>query len=294
MIPPFSGSSDALRSIVLTIVALVCFAGNSVLCRLALAEGAADPIGFTLIRLLSGAFTLAFILLVLGKITRTSAKGSWFGGLSLFIYAALFSIAYVSLDTATGALILFGSVQISILIFAIIRDGRLSKHEFSGMLLSSLGLGVLLWPQVNTPGFFAALLMSISGIAWACYTIIGQGSKDALSNTAFNFIRTLPFVAVLVLVRFNSIYLTETGFLLAVASGVITSGLGYAIWYAVLPRLSKIQAGVSQLSVPALAALGGVVFAGELLSPRLIWSSVLILGGILLVLVFRPVKQSAH
>jgi len=293
-----------MKTALLALFALIAFAGNSVLCRLALSAStgnqAIDPASFTSIRLMSGVLIL-FVLFSLSRyLDRKSEevintlgqgnKGSWLAALSLFLYAALFSYAYVSLDTATGALILFGTVQITMITVGWLRGTRLSLFESIGVCLAVIGFIYLFLPELRQPSLLGFVLMVFAGIAWGDYTLRGQGASDALSTTAFNFLRTLPLVALLLVglivagANFNvSLY----GLLLAVASGAITSGIGYAIWYAALKGLSTTQAAVIQLLVPVIAALGGVVFSSELISLRLIIAAALVLGGVLIVILGR-------
>ena len=283
-----------IKTLSYAILALLAFAGNSVLCRLALADQSIDPASFTIIRIASGTGALMFILVLKRTVSRSASvpanavQGSWWGALCLFSYAALFSFAYITLDTATGALILFGAVQFSIIGINIFHGNTPTLAETLGALLALFGLAYLLWPELSQPSLYSAMLMLASGVAWGCYTLNGRSSQDALADTAFNFLRSLPLAALLFVLAWESLQFTAHGVWLAVASGAITSGVGYAIWYAVLPALRALHAGVIQLLVPALAAAGGVVFVGEDLSLRLVLASLLILGGILLTVITKP------
>lgn len=285
-----------MHTILMTALALVAFAANSVLCRLALAGDEIDPASFTTVRLLSGAITLLLIIALQSKGIKAtlpalkntvSQNGSWQGAFALFAYAIAFSFAYITLDTATGALILFGSVQISMLVKSLFTGTTLNKFEWTGMLAACAGLAYLLLPQANTPALLGAILMILSGMSWAVYTILGQKSGDPLKATTSNFIRSLPFVVVLMSVLMFEMNYTEYGVWLAITSGAITSGVGYAIWYKAIKSLTSIQSGVVQLLVPIIAAVGGVVFASEQLSKELVIASLMTLGGILLVLLSR-------
>lgn len=285
-----------MQTFVMTALALIAFAANSVLCRLALAGDEIDPASFTMVRLFSGAITLLFILSLQSKSVKAAlpnlrdcvrSNGSWYGALALFAYAVTFSYAYITLDTATGALILFGSVQVSMLAKSILTGTRLNKFEWLGMLLACSGLAYLLLPQANTPALLGFILMLLSGTSWAAYTIVGQQSGDPLKATTSNFVRSLPFVVVLMSVLMFEMNFTEYGVWLAITSGAITSGLGYAIWYKAIKSLTSIQSGVVQLLVPIIAAAGGIVFASEQVSNELVIASLLTLGGILLVLLNR-------
>ena len=275
-----------LKTISLTSLALIAFAANSVLNRLALSEGSIDAPSFTIIRLLSGAIVLFVILSKKNStIKSTNSKGSWVSSLMLFTYAITFSLAYVTLDTATGALILFAAVQISMLLISIFKGMRLSSLEWFGILIAFVGFVYLVYPDLGTPSVKGFVQMAIAGTAWGVYTLNGGATQDALADTAYNFIRTIPFVVVLLALTYSHSSYSTQGIVLAVLSGAIASGIGYTIWYAALNGLSVTQAAVVQLSVPVIAAVGGVVFVSEQLTQRLVISIVFILGGILLVVI---------
>ncbi len=275
----------------LTVLALLAFAGNSVLCRVALGGSLIDASGFTALRLLAGALTLLLLCWVSQK--QGPALRDLFkpgirhtqGAVLLFVYALSFSFAYMILDTGPGALILFGAVQLTLLAVSLFAGKRLIILEWLGVLLSFLGLIYLLLPTWGTPSFLGFILMALSGLAWGLYTVAGQGSKNALLETTKNFIWSVPLLVVLSLFSFQPNLWTTVGVFLAILSGALTSGIGYAIWYSVLPQLSTSQAGVLQLLVPILAAIGGVVFASEDLTLRLIVASFLVLSGIYLVII---------
>jgi len=273
---------NPLYYVFLTSTALIAFAANSVLCRLALGEGLIDAAGFSVLRLLSGALVLLFILRVNPNKSPQKAvsKGSWFASLMLFVYAVTFSYAYISLDTATGALILFGAVQMTIIVLSILSGHRLTLSEVVGVLMAFGGFVYLMLPSITTPSIVGFLLMSIAGIAWGIYTLKGRGSDSPLGDTAYNFFRSVPLVLVLVIITLKDMRLSPEGALLAILSGGIASGVGYAIWYMALRGLSAMVAAVVQLLVPVIAALGGVIFVSEIISIDLIVSGVLILGGI--------------
>jgi drug/metabolite transporter (DMT)-like permease len=288
------------RTMTLISFALLAFAGNSVLCRLALANNAIDEYSFTLLRLLSGALVLC-LLMSYRRLRSASDKeekalmtstGSWWGGALLFVYAIFFSVAYVRVDTGVGALILFGTVQITMILSAFLKGKRLSVMEWSGVLLAVIGVGYLLWPEEDSSvaaiSWWGAGMMMVSGVAWGLYSLQGALSRDALADTTANFIRAVPMVTCLFVVfMFQAPVLSVNGILLALASGVLMSGVGYAIWYAVLPNLNSVQAAVTQLLVPILAAIGGVLFAHEQITIDLLISSIMVLGGILLVIMSR-------
>ncbi len=286
-----------LKTALMSTLALLAFAGNSVLCRLALSDGSIDPASFTSIRLVSGALTL-FILVWFSNSVRIQSNLSlvsgWAAPASLFVYAALFSFAYISLDTGVGALILFGSVQITMVLISQIRGTRLSGLEWLGLILACCGLVYLVYPELTKPSLVGFIMMSVAGVAWGIYTVLGQGSQNPLRDTASNFIKSVPFTIVLTLMFYGDFFESTlqgeaaiSDWLLAISSGAITSGVGYAIWYSALRDLTTSQAGVMQLLVPIIAAVGGVVFANELLSQRLVIASLLTLGGIFIVMSSR-------
>jgi drug/metabolite transporter (DMT)-like permease len=276
-----------MKTIVLTIMALVAFAANSVLCRLALGAGAIDAASFTGVRLLSGSLILMAILWISDSRNTSASRGSWPASLALFLYAIAFSYAYITLDTGTGALILFGAVQITMILLSILSGNRLHATEWIGVGIAFAGFVYLVLPGVSAPSLIGFLLMSVAGIAWGIYTLKGRGSSDPLADTSYNFLRTTPMVLMLAILVLPEAQFSTEGILLAVVSGAITSGIGYTIWYAALGGISTTQAAVVQLSVPVLAALGGVVFSGETITWRMTSSGALILGGILLVVLGR-------
>ena len=278
-------------------MALIAFAANSVLARLALKEGAIDASSFTAARLLAGAVVLFIIISFNRNTSDLPSKGSWHAGLMLFIYAITFSLAYLSLDTGTGALILFAAVQITMIVLSIISGTRLYWIEWAGVATAFAGFIYLVLPELTTPSLSGFILMTIAGVAWGLYTLKGHGSKNPLMDTAYNFFRTLPLVFILIIITFQSAHYSVEGLLLALLSGGITSGIGYTIWYIALGGLSTTPAAVLQLLVPAIAAAGGILFVSEAISLRLIVAASLILGGILMVILgryycakFKPVK----
>ncbi len=274
-----------IKTVIYTTLALVAFAANSVICRLALKDAAIDPGLFTSIRLLSGAVVL-IILVFLTKDKRDDAsKGSWRSAAMLFMYAAAFSYAYVSLETGIGALIIFGVVQITMIASSLISGYRMNNLEWSGILLALAGFLYLLLPGASAPSLSGFILMALSGIGWGIYSLRGKNSKDPLADTAYNFLRSLPFLILLLYFLAQESNYSTKGILLALLSGIVTSGIGYTIWYAALKGLSSVQASVVQLLVPVLAAIGGILFIGELISLRLMVSSLMILGGILLLII---------
>ena len=273
------------RLIVVTTLAMLAFAGNSLLCRIALRDTTIDAATFTSIRLVSGALMLAVILRAKGA--RPMAAGSWRAAFCLFAYAAAFSFAYRQLTAATGALLLFGAVQTAMLSWGLATGERLRSLQVVGLLIAVGGLVYMLLPGLSAPPIEGAAFMIAAGVAWAGYSLLGRGTKDPTNATAGNFLRSVPFAAALSLAMAAGTSADHTGALYAVASGAVTSGLGYVLWYAALPSLTAASAAVIQLSVPAIAALGGVVLLAEPLSSRLVIASVTILGGIALT-ILRP------
>jgi len=272
-----------IKTILFTGFTLIAFAANSVLCRLALGEKTIDASSFTVIRLLSGAIVL-LIILKMNRIKNSSPiKGNWFASLMLFLYAVTFSFAYITLDTGTGAIILFGSVQITMILLSLISGNRLLITEWIGVSIAFIGFIYLVSPGVTSPSIMGFSFMTVAGIAWGIYTLKGRDSLNPLMDTANNFFRTIPFVMFLAVIAIQSTYYTTEGILLAALSGGIASGIGYTIWYVALGGLSAIQAAVVQLLVPVIAALGGVIFLSEKITLRLTLSGIMILGGILMV-----------
>ncbi len=273
-----------MKVAIYTSIALLAFAGNSILCRLALKDNAIDAASFTTLRLISGVCVL-YAIAAFSKTPNTKATtGSWRAGFMLFIYAATFSYAYLLLDTGTGALILFGAVQISMILYSLASGGKLHIFEWVGLIVAFSGLCYLLTPGSNVPSWQGLALMSIAGIAWGLYTLEGKASQTPLQDTAYNFLRAAPFLLVLLPLMLHDMYLSATGIAAAVASGGIASGLGYSIWYAAVRELSSTQAAVLQLLVPIVASAGGIVLLGETLTLRLALASLLVLGGIFLVI----------
>lgn len=279
-----------LRIFALTTAAMIAFAANSLLCRLALRDTQIDPASFTSLRLLSGAVMLW--LLVRGRQSGATTKiGSWRSALALFVYAATFSFAYVSLPAGTGALLLFGAVQATMIVGGWRAGERLALGQASGLALAFAGLVILVLPGVSAPPLPGALLMLIAGIAWGLYSLRGRGIENPTAATAGNFLRALPMALVLSLLFFSSVRYDARGAFFALLSGALASGLGYAVWYTALRELRATSAASVQLSVPVLAALAGVVFLGEAITLRLLLATVAILGGIALVLL-RPAPAS--
>lgn len=291
-------NTSHIKIITCTTFALLAFAANSVLCRLALGENTIDAASFTIIRLLSGIIILISAVKMASKsnqdtsgqnnlsqsyINKNNSKGSWLSAAMLFIYAVAFSFGYISLDTGTGALILFGAVQITMIVASMLLGNKLRFSEWFGLIIAFSGFVYLIIPTIATPSLLGFILMTVSGIAWALYTLKGRTSKSPLNDTAYNFLRTSPFVLALIIFEFNNAHITTDGAILAILSGAIASGVGYLLWYIALTELSVTQAAVVQLFVPVLAAIGGVIFSSELITLRLIGASTLVLGGISIV-----------
>jgi drug/metabolite transporter (DMT)-like permease len=276
----------SLRIAFLTLVTMIAFAGNSVLCRMALKHTTIDAATFTSIRLVSGAVVL-WLIVRFARAGRTGA-GNWWSALALFVYAAGFSLAYVSLSAATGALLLFGSVQATMIGRGIWQGERLVRLQWLGLALALAGLVGLMLPGLAAPPLLGAALMVLAGAAWGVYSLRGKGAGDPTLVTAGNFWRAAVLALVLSAVMQTSALLNASwdaeGLAYAVASGAVTSGLGYALWYSVLPALKATQAATIQLSVPVLAALGGVVLLGEVMNEQFVLASVATLGGIALVI----------
>jgi drug/metabolite transporter (DMT)-like permease len=276
----------SLRVALLTLVTMLAFAGNSVLCRMALKHTTIDSATFTAIRLVSGAVVL-WLIVRFARAGRTGA-GNWWSALALFVYAAGFSLAYVSLSAATGALLLFGSVQATMIGRGIWQGERLARLQWLGLVLALSGLVGLMLPGLAAPPLLGAALMVLAGAAWGVYSLRGKGAGDPTLVTAGNFWRAAVLALVLSVVMQASALLSASwdaeGLAYAVASGAVTSGLGYALWYSVLPALKATQAATIQLSVPVIAALGGVALLGEVMTEQFVLASVATLGGIALVI----------
>jgi drug/metabolite transporter (DMT)-like permease len=278
----------------LTALALLAFAGNSLLCRAALAPGAIGPAGFTAVRIASGALALALLVRARrGADAADERGGDWPSAFALFAYAAGFSFAYVRLTAATGALLLFGAVQATMLVAGLRGGERVGARAALGLALALAGLAVLLVPRATLPELVPAVLMIAAGVAWGAYSLLGRGSLDPLGQTAGNFWRAVVPAAALSVAFAGEPQARPAGLALAVASGAVASGLGYAVWYAALRRLPATRAATVQLAVPVIAAAGGVVLLGEPLTWTLAIAAPLVLGGIALSQRERPRKETA-
>jgi drug/metabolite transporter (DMT)-like permease len=269
------------RVAALTSLAMLAFAGNSLLCRVALQHGTMDAASFTTIRLVSGAAVLWLIV----RLTASdrSGRGQWLSALALFVYAAGFSFAYVTLPASTGALLLFGAVQATMIGHGIANGERLRTGQLCGLVLAVAGLVALLTPGLTAPPLAGAVLMLLAGVAWGVYSLRGRGGGDPTRVTAGNFLLAVPFALLLGLLLRDQAVTSPLGIWCAIASGVFASGVGYSIWYTALPSLTATSAATVQLSVPVITALGGIAFLDEPLTPRLVLASAAILGGIALV-----------
>ena len=277
------------RVFFLTLLAMLAFAGNSLLCRLALRHTGIDPASFTGIRILSGALVLGLIVQVRGS--KLVSAGNWPSAFALFAYAAGFSYAYLSLNAATGALLLFGAVQATMIGVGLWSGERMAMRQSFGLICALAGMVWLLLPGLSAPPLLGSILMLSAGIAWGIYSLRGKGAGDPVAVTAGNFLRAVPMAIMLSIGMLRSPTLDRTGVVYAVASGALASGLGYAVWYTALRGLKATSAASVQLSVPVLAALGGVVFLDEAISLRLMIASVAILGGIALVIIDRTAAR---
>ncbi len=272
-----------MTTVILTIFTLLAFAANSLLCRMALGGDLIDPLSFTAIRLVSGAVALMPIArMVAESKQRRRTTGSWGSGFALFAYAAAFSLAYVTLGAGVGALILFGSVQVTMLGAALKSGETLGLVQWLGSGVAIGGLTYLVLPGISAPDPLGAILMCVAGIAWGVYSIRGGDVSAPVAMTAGNFLRAAPFAIIAGAITLSSAHLKPAGILLALTSGIVTSGLGYVLWYKALKSLTTIRASVVQLVVPVLAAFGGVAFLSEQVSVRLVVASILILGGVAL------------
>lgn len=273
----------------LTALAMIAFAANSLLCRVALRDTAIDAVSFTSVRLVAGALTLWLIVAL--RSGKSGVAGGWASAAALFAYAIAFSLAYRSLSAAAGALLLFGAVQATMIGHGLWCGERLRGGQWLGLVLALGGLAGLLLPGWSAPPLAGAVLMIAAGIAWGVYSLRGRGAGDATGATAGNFLRAVPFALVLSLATLTDARWDPAGFGYAAASGAIASGIGYAIWYAALPALKAASAATVQLSVPVIAAGGGILFLGESLTLRLVLASLAVLGGIALVILERPPRQ---
>jgi len=265
------------------VLALTAFAANSILCRYGLHLGWIDPASFTFVRLLAGALTLILLCLLSLKRIEKPKRQHWLGASYLCVYAVTFAFAYISLDTATGALILFGTVQLLMIGSSLLKGRGLRTMEWCGVSLACIGFLILTAPHVTQPSWSGLMLMVVAGLGWGLYSLNGRGSKRPLMDTALNFsIATVPAACLLPFII--QLHITPLGLLVAVASGSLASGIGYAVWYTVLPHLTTTQAATAQLLVPVIAGAGGVLLLNEALSISLVIAACFVLGGVYLVI----------
>lgn len=285
-----------LRIILITLLSLLAFAANSLITRFALEKTAIDETSFIMLRVVSGALFL-WLFLCFKKNNKSYKAGTWLAAFSLFIYAVSFTYGYGLIAAGTGALLLFGSVQITMTIAGYRAGERLNAIQLVGFFLALCGLAILMLPGLTAPSFIGAFLMCISGIAWSLYTLQGIGASNPAETTAGNFIKAAPMAIILWLVvnfsTINTINLASSGVIYALLSGIVTSGVGYIIWYSVLPELKATQAAIVQLSVPLLVTLAGVLLLNEAITIRIFFAAFTILIGTILVLTFksRQLKQ---
>lgn len=268
------------RTIVLTLSSLVAFAANSVLCRKALGAGTIDAASFATVRLVSGAVVLWLLTSIFMPRRGPGRRGTWLSAFMLFLYAVTFSYAYINLSAGTGALILFCSVQVTMILYGLWTGERPHLLQWSGLFIAFGGLVYLVLPGIAAPSLTGSLLMAVAGIGWGIYSLRGRGAKDPALMTADNFMRTVPFVIAVSFVMISQMHVSPKGLLLALISGSVASGMGYVSWYAALQGLTATRAATVQLSVPIIAAFGGVVFLSEAISMRLVTASLLIIGGV--------------
>jgi len=281
---------SSFQTALLTSLTMIAFASNSLLNRLALGQNTIDAASYTTIRLISGAVMLFVIAALQRKSGQPILRRSWISAAFLFLYAITFSFAYLSLTTGTGALILFGSVQVTMIVAALRGGERPHFLEWIGLFLALGGLVYLVYPGLAAPSPIGSILMMTAGIAWGFYSIRGRGSLNPLADTAGNFIYAIPMVLSIRLLTLNNIHLSTNGIWLATLSGAVASGVGYVIWYTALRGLTTTRAAIVQLSVPVIAAWSGVVILSEAVSRRLFLAGALILGGIALAVLSRVKK----
>jgi drug/metabolite transporter (DMT)-like permease len=277
------------RVFILTLLAMIAFASNSLLCRLALKHTAIDAASFTFVRIFSGAVALSLLMklrhafAVPAVYDRWTFRGNWPSAFALFVYAAAFSFAYNTLSAGTGALLLFGAVQATMILWGLCKGESLNARQVIGLAVALTGLVVLVFPGLSAPPFRGSILMLGSGVAWGIYSLRGKGEKSPADATAGNFLRAVPLAVVVSIILLPSMRLDSLGISYAVVSGAITSGLGYVIWYTALPGLKATSAATVQLSVPVLTAIGGILLLGEPITLRFFLASVAVIGGIALV-----------
>jgi drug/metabolite transporter (DMT)-like permease len=267
----------------LTALAMIAFASNSLLCRLALKQTAIDPATFTFVRVFSGAVALWLVTKARRRLS-SGKSGNWPSALALFVYAAAFSFAYVALSAGTGALLLFGAVQVTMILWGFHKGERLDVIQIFGFMIALTGLVALVIPGISAPPLVGSLLMLSAGVAWGIYSVRGKVARDVIAVTTGNFVRAIAFAAAVSVSLISRVHVDAAGIGYAIISGAITSGLGYVIWYSALSGLKATSAATVQLSVPVLAAAGGILLLGEPITLRYVFASIAVLGGIALVI----------
>ncbi|MBS0386473.1 MAG: DMT family transporter [Proteobacteria bacterium] len=287
-----AGVSSSLRTTLLTCAALVAFAANSLLCRWALGQHYIDAASFSTVRVVAGAATLTIILMARGRGALPRLAPDWRMAAALCAYMLGFSFAYLSLSAGTGALILFGCVQLTMFIVSLRGGEHFSSMSWGGLAIAFAGLIYLVSPGLSAPDPLGAILMGAAGVAWGFYSLLGRGAKDPLQATAANFVFSVPVVLAVSIATFSRVQLSEAGLALAIASGAVASGCGYVIWYAALRGLTGARAAVVQLAVPVIAAIAGVAILREQITARLVIASAATLGGVAIVLAQRSAKRA--
>lgn len=295
-----------IQTALFTLLAMIAFAANAVICRWALDGGWIDPVSFTSLRLGSGAAMLFIVMSLFAwqgvknkpgnSAPKKISKGSWKAAFILFVYALTFSYGYVAISTATGALILAGVVQLTMIGYALRNGDQLHKAEWIGVAAALLGLLYLMYPKLTTPSWWGLVMVIVSAYTWALYSLKGRQSLAPLQDTAYNFYRTLPMItaaSVISLLFIDVVHLTPFGIGMAIFSGAVTSGLGYILWYKALPQISSTLASAAQLLVPLFAAIGATLLISEPITLRLTIAAAMMLGGLGLVLVGRNQHRKA-
>ena len=278
-----------IKLVLLAALAMTAFAANSLLCRMALVETDIDPASFTFWRLTSGALMLTLLLVMRNQ--KPLQEGNMASAIALFVYAAGFSFAYISMTTGAGALLLFGAVQVTMISWGLFKGERMSALQWGGFLLALIGLILLLLPNAAVPQLSSALMMLAAGIAWGVYSLKGKGAKFPIEATAGNFIRATPLALVLLVIFWPGGEFHAEGMAYAVASGAIASALGYALWYSILVHIAAIKAATLQLSVPVLAVFAGWLFLDEPVTLRIILSSLAVIGGVAMVIWVKKIAN---
>jgi len=289
----------SIRLVSLTVLTMIAFAGNSVLCRFALKDTPIDAASFTSIRLASGAlvlWALTFFLSKDSKLENNWSRTNWISAFMLFSYAAGFSFAYINLTAATGALLLFGAVQVTMIAYDVSKGERLVGQKLLGFLFALSGLVGMLLPgfslsEFSRAPFISSALMICAGAAWGIYSLLGKGATDPIQVTAQNFMLAILFAGILSILLSHKISIDPEGVFYAIISGALASGIGYSVWYSILPHMEATNAATVQLSVPVIAALGGIIFLGEPLTWRFVLATIFILGGIGLVILGKSKKE---